>query len=127
MARKDISMSDNEIHSFVASSDEAIIVANRLDGGTTGTIAPYQLREQTIVLSLRSDDDVVASLRVDDRVCITVEQYPTYREIQAVIVHGRATILESAAHSVDVLVPLGEDIVSFDFSKSSLPSDRVAQ
>ncbi len=126
--RPDISMSPDEIHAFLTSADGAILVANSLDGGTTAAVAPFELRGQTVVLSMRPDDAMMASLRTDDRVCVTVERYPSYREIRAVIVHGKATIIESptSAESVEVHLPLGDDIVSFDFSKTPLPSDGSA-
>lgn len=120
MPRRDISMSFAEIEAFLVANREAVVAANHPDGGTLATVAAYESREGAIVLRLAADDAVVSALRADDRVCVTVEQFPSYAEIRAVVAHGRASVGATATDDpmVEVEVPLGVDIVSFDFAKS---------
>jgi hypothetical protein len=113
-------MTDAEIHAFLTANREAVVAANHPDGGTLATVAGYELRGGVIALRIPVDDAVVAALRVDDRACVTVEQFPSYAEIRAVVVHGRVSIGSPVAGdpTLELVVPLGADTVSFDFAKS---------
>ncbi len=122
MPRRDISMSPDEIDAFLAANREAVVAATHVDGGTLATVAGYELRDGAIAARLPAGDPVLDALRADDRVCVTIEQFPSYAEIRAVMVHGRATI-GSDAPLVEVVVPLGPDVVSFDFAKQALPAE----
>ncbi|MCU1456394.1 MAG: hypothetical protein JWL73_486 [Actinomycetia bacterium] len=123
MPRRDISMSAGEIDAFLAANREAVVAATHVDGGTLATVAGYEFGDGALTLRLRADDPVLAALRVDNRACVTVEQFPSYSEIRAVVAHGHVTTGDVAADdSVEVALPLGADTVSFDFAKQAFPT-----
>jgi nitroimidazol reductase NimA-like FMN-containing flavoprotein (pyridoxamine 5'-phosphate oxidase superfamily) len=118
-------MSTAEIDAFLRAHHEVVVAANHADGGTLATVGAYDFRAGALAVQLSAADPVVAALRVDDRACLTVEQFPSYAEIKAVVVHGRATVgpVSGEGPLVDVVVALGDDTVSFDFSKQQMPTE----
>ncbi len=125
MPRRDISMTAEEIDAFLGANREAVVAANHPDGGTLATVAAYSWRDGVITVELPADEPVLAALRADDRACVAVEQFPSYTEIRAVVVHGPATIVRSYNPIVAVRIPLGPDTVSFDFAKQQLPNESA--
>ena len=125
MPRADIRMTDEETRAFLAEKHEVVVVANDAGGAPIATVAPYAFEDDVIVVSLATDDPVVAALNHDDRVCVVAEQFPSYFEVRSVVVHGRADL--SAAVTEDgrraMRVPLGDDTVTFDFAKMQPPAD----
>jgi nitroimidazol reductase NimA-like FMN-containing flavoprotein (pyridoxamine 5'-phosphate oxidase superfamily) len=118
MPRADISMSIDEIRAFLRDRADAVVGANSPEGTFAASVARFRFRDDVVRVRLRADDAVLEALRHDDRVCVAVEQFPSYREIQGVIVHGRPTVTPSPDPAVvEVQVDLGTDIVSFDFAK----------
>ena len=116
--RPDISMTPDEIVTFLATQTRAVVAA--LDGDApVGTVAALRLDGDELEVTLRADDEVRALLGVDERVCVIAEQFPTYFEIKAVCAHGHARFVDGPAGAT---FRLGlDDVTSFDFAKLSGP------
>ena len=119
--RPDISMTPDEIVTFLATQTRAVVAA--LDGAApVGTVAALRLDGDELEVTLRADDEVRALLGVDDRVCVIAEQFPTYFEIKAVCAHGRARFVADAVGTHHPTFRIGlDDVTSFDFAKLSGP------
>lgn len=113
-ARPDITMTADEIVAFLQTQSRGVVAA--LDGTTpVGTVADVRLVGRDLEVTLARDDPVRSALAVDDRVCVIVEQFPTYHEIRCVSAHGRAVPVDGPggrAFRVDL-----DDVTSFDFGK----------
>ncbi len=122
MPRADIRMTDAETRAFLAEKREVVVVANDAGGTPIGTVAPYTFDGAVLVVSLATDDPIVAALEADDRVCVVAEQFPSYFEVRSAVVHGRADLAAPDAGRRALRLPLGDDVVTFDFAKMTPPA-----
>jgi hypothetical protein len=113
--RADIRMTAEEIAAFVARQKRAVVVALE-HGAPVGTVASAELVEGHWRITLRADDEVARLLGADDRVCVLVDEYPTYHEIKGVAAHGRAADRSVTDGRLTFTLPL-DDVTSFDFGK----------
>jgi hypothetical protein len=113
--RADIRMSMAEVAAFLARQSRAVVVA--LDGDApVGTVASAELVGGGWRVTLGPGDDVARLLAADDRVCVLVDEYPTYYEIKGVAAHGRAADRSVSDGRLTFTLPL-DDVTSFDFGK----------
>jgi hypothetical protein len=116
--RPDIRMSPEEIRAFLATQPRTVVVG--VDGKSpVATMGSLKLDGDSLRVAVPEEDPVAGLLAKDDRVCVVVDQFPTYYEIKGVSAHGRA-----AQQAVDTgwftFTLALDDVVSFDFSKISV-------
>jgi hypothetical protein len=108
-------MTGDEIAAFLATQARAVVVA--VDGDApVGTVASVALADDGWHVTLHADDDVARLVAADDRVCVVVDQFPTYYEIKGVAAHGRATRQSLDGGRLSFTLAL-DDVTSFDFGK----------
>jgi len=107
-------MGPDEIRSFLATQDRAVVVALD-DGAPVGTVGALALVDGAVEVALAPDDPVVGLLADDDRICVIAEEFPDYRGIKGVCAHGRAEALPGRDRPT-WRVGL-DDTTSFDFAK----------
>ncbi len=114
--RPDIRMTPEEIAAFVGRQTRSVVVA--LDGDApVGTIADVDVEVGGRWRATLAPDDPVADLiERDDRVCVLVDDFPSYYEIKGVAAHGRATDRRRENGHLVFSVAL-DDVTSFDFAK----------
>jgi hypothetical protein len=92
-----------------------VVVA--VDGGQpVATLGSAEVVDGSWRVTLAADDPVAAVLAVDDRVCVLVDEFPSYYEIKGVVAHGRAVTQPRDAGGYTFTLTL-DDVASFDFSK----------
>ncbi|MGH7898905.1 MAG: pyridoxamine 5'-phosphate oxidase family protein, partial [Candidatus Binatia bacterium] len=128
--RERISMTDEEVRSFLRRKTRLVLGTLRGDGAPAADVAPCCYEEGSLWALVPRDSEALANVRRDPRVACTLEEFPSYFEIKGVIVHARAseTTGEERARiaqrftgrSLDgcaiLRLPL-EHVVSFDFGK----------
>lgn len=121
--RPDIRMSPEEIRDFLAAQPRVVVAA--VDGeAPVAAMGSLRLDGDLLHVAVRADDPVAGLLANDDRVCVLVDQFPTYYEIKGVSVHGRASQQAIDGAWLTFTLPL-DDVVSFDFSKT--PAAKAAR
>lgn len=109
MPRSDIRLPDDEVRAFLAAHRVGVLVTN--DGAhPDGGLVHLALAGEELELSASAA--AVEAVGRDPRVCVVVEEQPTYDGIRAVLVHGVARVVGDRRLSV----PL-DDVVSFDFGR----------
>jgi hypothetical protein len=98
MPKEDIRLLADELRGFLATHDVAVLVTE--DGG------------ELVQVALEGDELVFAAELTDPRVCVIVEEQPSYRGIKGALVHGEARPLGDGRHAVAL-----DDVASFDFGK----------
>lgn len=113
--RPDISLSPAEIAQFLATQPRVVVAAVD-DDGPVATVGSAEFAEGCWRVTVDRDDVVARLLAADDRVCVLVDQFPTYYEIKGVVAHGRARQQSLGELSFTFTLTL-DDVTSFDFSK----------
>ena len=132
----DITMSPEDLSSFLGSFQRLVLATNDRDGGTWGDAVAYHFDGNRLYFRVPEHTRSLANLRSDDRVCCAVESHPqgaSYYDIRAALIHGRAEPLDGSDER-DVLPALNgdpvdgsstgpvfsvglDDVVSFVFAK----------
>jgi nitroimidazol reductase NimA-like FMN-containing flavoprotein (pyridoxamine 5'-phosphate oxidase superfamily) len=131
--REQISMSPPEVDAFLRAKDRLFLGLLDGEGAPTATTSRYVYEDGYLYFTLPSAAPELARLRRDARVCAIVEQVPSYYEIKAVTLHGRAEEVSDDATRARLRRSLGEQspigdgqtllriplmgVVSFDFAK----------
>jgi hypothetical protein len=115
-------MSAAEITAFLARQARVVVVALHGDE-PVGTVASAELLGGSWRVTLGPGDDVARLLAADDRVCVLVDEFPTYYEIKGVAAHGRAAD-RSVTHGCLTFTLRLDDVTSFDFGKIPAASPR---
>jgi len=132
----DITMSPEELSSFLGSFQRLVLATNDRDGGTWGDAVAYHFDGSRIYFRVPEHTRSLANIRSDDRVCCAVESHPhgtSYYDIRAALVHGRAEPLNGSegpgvltaldgdpvdGSSTGPVFSVGlDDVVSFVFAK----------
>jgi nitroimidazol reductase NimA-like FMN-containing flavoprotein (pyridoxamine 5'-phosphate oxidase superfamily) len=125
--RPDIRMSSAEVAAFLAAHSGCVLGYN--DGGPAPAVlaGTYTVAGQALRVSApapgpaASVSDSAAALRRDPRVCLIVEQSPSYYEIGYVTLEGSAEHIREAADGLTfVLTP--HRVTSASFAKLSKPA-----
>ena len=120
MPKRDIRMSEAEIAAFLRGHSGCVIGFN--DGGPAPAARPgnYTVAGGVLVVSVPQSGHAAAALRDDPRVCVIVEQSPSYYEIAYVAVEGRAErIRDQAGRLTFELTP--REVASASFAKLAEP------
>jgi Pyridoxamine 5'-phosphate oxidase len=88
-----ITMTDEELHTFLGSFSRLVLATNDRDGGTWGDGVAYSFMADRIYFRVPESTRSLANIRDDNRVCCVVENHPfgsSYYAIKAALLHGRA-------------------------------------
>jgi hypothetical protein len=119
--RPDIRMTGAEVAEFLSTQARVVVVAVA-QGQPIATVGSAKLIGEAWWVTLDAKDPVAQTLAVDDRVCVLVDQFPTYYEIKGVAAHGRARKQTDARGGFTFTLPL-DDVTSFDFGKIPVKGD----
>lgn len=127
MPREAIAMTPAEVAAFLGAQRWMALGTLDADGTPAGDVVPVRLVDAMLRFAVprgsRADDNI----RRDPRVCCAADEFPSYREIRGVVVHGRAAL--GAADSlgeawVEYALAL-DDVASFDFRKMRSTEDHA--
>jgi hypothetical protein len=125
--RRDITIPRRDAEHFLAEQDHVVLVANGDLGVPVATPAHARFGRRALLVTVPEDDPIVAALAADPRACAIAEQFPSYYEIKAVIVHGIVDTPVAAANGVVTFaVPL-DDLTTFDFGRLPEASPMLDQ
>ena len=129
MPRERIDMSLGEVLDFLRGERRLVLGTLDADGTPWADAAPCSLQSEVLYFSIPRDSRSFANIQRDDRVCCSLDRYPTYYEIKGATLHGHAVAVNDAA-TLDKIVfdqsargdaamfGVGlDDVVSFDFAK----------
>lgn len=103
MARKDITMTPDEVAAFLASGETLIVSTIGRDG--TPHVAPmwYFVDDGKVVFRSFTKSQKIVNLRRDPRLTVLVETGLAYEELRGVMIQGAATLIDGAADPEFVL------------------------
>jgi nitroimidazol reductase NimA-like FMN-containing flavoprotein (pyridoxamine 5'-phosphate oxidase superfamily) len=134
MPRESISMSMEEVTGFLQSQRWMVLGTLAEDGTPWADVVACLLDSGFLYFCLPRGSRSLANISRDNRVCLTIDQFPSYYEIKGVTVHGRAQAIPEGA-AVTGLASLPDpltgapvpgravfrldlaDVMSFDFGK----------
>ncbi|MET0146970.1 MAG: hypothetical protein ABW122_05335 [Ilumatobacteraceae bacterium] len=122
--KRNIAMTPEEVHAFLATRRSLVVAAVPTSGGTpVASVATARYDDGELEFDLPADDPVARAIAADDRVCVIAEQAPAYFEIKAVIVRGSASRRPVDDDGrVRYRVAVGSP-TSFDFGRIRQPAD----
>lgn len=102
MARKDLSMTNSEIATFLD-------VARTLEVATIGPdgwphLAPmwFVMREEQVVFRSFTKSQKIVNLQRDSRLTVLVEEGHAYHELKGLMIKGRAEVIDDPAYVLEV-------------------------
>lgn len=108
MARKDITMTDEEIQSFLSSGAKVLQVATI---GKTGAphLAPmwFVLDNGKVVFRSFTKSQKIVNLQRDPRLTVLAETGDTYDTLQGVMISGRGRLVDDPAYVLELYGRLG--------------------
>jgi nitroimidazol reductase NimA-like FMN-containing flavoprotein (pyridoxamine 5'-phosphate oxidase superfamily) len=131
MPKRDIRMTPAEVTEFLSQHAECVIAFNDGRRAPGIALAQYRLRGDRMAISVprsapvRSGSGVtamLAALGAEPRVCVLVEQSPTYYEIAYVAIRGPAEAVHDADGELAFELPVGH-VSSASFAKLLAPTD----
>jgi nitroimidazol reductase NimA-like FMN-containing flavoprotein (pyridoxamine 5'-phosphate oxidase superfamily) len=131
MPKRDIRMTPAEVTEFLSQHAECVIAFNDGRRAPCIALAQYRLRGDRMAISVprsapvRSGSGVaamLAALGAEPRVCVLVEQSPTYYEIAYVAIRGPAEAVHDADGELVFELPVGH-VSSASFAKLLAPTD----
>ncbi len=96
MARKDISMSPAELEVFLEAGETVIVTTIGRNGHPHSAPMWYFIEDGKIVFRSFTKSQKIVNLRRDPRITLLVERGVAYSELQAVMIKGRATLIDGA-------------------------------
>lgn len=94
MARKDISFTPAELDEFLAEEMTLIVSTLGKDGRPHTSPMWYFMEDRKIVFRSFTKSQKIVNLRRDPRLTVLVERGIAYAELQAVMIHGTATLID---------------------------------
>lgn len=131
MPKRDIRMTPAEVTEFLSQHAECAIAFNDGRRAPGIALAQYRLRGDRIAISVPRSAPVrpgssvaatLAALGAEPRVCVLVEQSPTYYEIAYVAIRGQAEAVHDADGELVFELPV-RDVSSASFAKLLAPTD----
>lgn len=108
MARKDITMTPDEVLTFLAEGAKTLQVAT-IGGDGSPHLAPmwFVLDEGRIVFRSFTKSQKIVNLRRDPRVTVLVEEGDSYETLKGVMVKGTARLVEDPIYVLEIYGRLG--------------------
>lgn len=103
MARKDISMTDEEIQIYLSSGAKTLQVAT-ISGDGTPHLAPmwFVMENDRIVFRSFAKSQKIVNLRRDPRLTVLIETGHAYADLQGVMIKGEATLVDDQAYVLQI-------------------------
>ena len=96
MARKDISLSPDELDTFLAEEMTLIVTTIGKDGHPHTAPMWFFMEDGKIVFRSFTKSQKIVNLQRDPRITVLVERGIAYAELQAVMITGTATLVDGA-------------------------------
>ena len=112
-----IAMTPDELDGYLRSRDVAAFATVDGGGHPRAVAVRYTGGPGRLVALVPDTAASFADLDADSRVCVSVEEFPSYDAIRGVLVHGRARPEGRAADGFVAVAVVPDRIVSFDFGK----------
>src|SRR5687768_16098310 len=106
-------MTDEEAWTFLAASHTGVVTSLRKDGIPVPLPVWFAARDGAVYFSTPAGSKKVSRVRRDPRVSFLAEAGGAWKELQAVIVIGRASIVEDDAERRAALDAISEKYTSF--------------
>lgn len=94
MARKDITMSDDETATFLREGHTLIVTTNGPDGYPHVAPMWYTIREGKVAFRSFTKSQKIVNLARDPRLTVLLEDGETYEELRGVMIKGRAELIQ---------------------------------
>jgi hypothetical protein len=133
VARENISMTTDELRSFLGSVEWVALGTLDEHGGPAASLAAAVMKQDRLFFVVAEESPAATHLSRDPRCCCTADIFPTYNQIKGATIHGHAqrstddhvVIAELArrakahglADGIVYALPLLEDAFGFDFAK----------
>lgn len=96
MARKDISMTPEEVSAFIEAGDTVIVTTLGKDGHPHTAPMWYFVEDGHIVFRSFTKSQKIVNLRRDPRITVLVEKGVAYSQLQAVMIKGTAKLIDGS-------------------------------
>lgn len=107
MARKDVSMTDEELLAFLSAGQRTLQVASNDHDGHPHLVPMWFLVEDgKVVFRSFTKSQKIVNLRRDPRVSVLVEEGHAYEELRGAMIKGQAKLVEDAGYCLDLYVGL---------------------
>jgi len=109
MSRRDqITMSKEEIHSFLTEQKTAILTSNGRDGFPHPMPMWFAVDDdETVSFTTFRKSQKVKNIERDPRVAILVESGEEYALLKGVVIHSDAQIIDDLANTIDTILRIG--------------------
>ena len=109
MARKDISMTDEELLVFLGDGQKTLQVSSNDHDGFPHIVPMWFLVEEPkVVFRSFSKSQKIVNLRRDPKIAVLGEEGKSYEELQGAMIKGEATLIDDADYCLDLYVGLAD-------------------
>ncbi len=98
MARKDITMTPEELRSFLEEGRTLLVASLHRDGRPHLVPMWYVMEDGKVVYRSFTRSQKIVNLRRDPRLSVLVERGESYAELQGVMIEGRARLIDDPAY-----------------------------
>jgi len=98
MARKDITMSPDELRSFLEEGRTLLVASLHRDGRPHLVPMWYVMEDGKVVYRSFTRSQKIVNLRRDPRLSVLVERGEAYAELQGVMIEGHARLIDDPAY-----------------------------
>lgn len=102
MARQDISMTPEEVRSFLEAGRTLLVASLHRDGRPHLVPMWYVVEEGRVVFRSFSRSQKIINLRRDPRLSVLVERGEAYGELQGVTIEGRARLIDDPGYVLGI-------------------------
>lgn len=129
MARKDLSMTDEELLAFLSDGAKTLQVAsNDRDGYPHIVPMWFVVEDGKVVFRSFSKSQKIVNLRRDPRVSVLAEAGMAYEELRGALIKGEAKLVEDADYCLDLYVGLANRYSFFPgVEPGATPEDQVRE
>ncbi|MEE8330699.1 MAG: pyridoxamine 5'-phosphate oxidase family protein [Acidimicrobiia bacterium] len=121
MARKDVSMTAEEVAEFLGQSLNIVVATLGPDGWPHVAPMWYTMRQGLVVLRSFTKSQKIVNLRRDARVTLLAEEGTAYSELKGIMIKGEAELIDDPAVVLEIYGELaarypmvGEEPVALD-------------
>ena len=127
MARKDLSMTEEERLAFLSSGQKKLLVASNDPDGHPHLVPMWFLvADGNVVFRSFSKSQKIVNLKRDPNLAVLVEEGEAYAVLQGVMIKGKAQLIEDADYCLELYVQLANRYAFFDgIEPGEMPDDEV--
>jgi PPOX class probable F420-dependent enzyme len=126
MPRRDISMSAAEVAAFLEQGRILQVASLHPDGRAHLVPMWYVVEEGRVVFRSSSRSQKIRNLQRDPRLTALVERGEAYAELQGVMIHGRARLIEDSAYVLTLYGKLAAKYAMVGGAPRSLSAEELA-